>query len=180
VSPLAATVLGLLVDEERLRVVAALVLGARTPAEVAERAELDVARAGRALSRLVSGGLVTQLGDGYELRAQRLREAFDSLDRTPSAPVDSGLGHDADRVLAAFLHEGRLTRIPSSRSKRLVVLDYLAGRFEPGRTYHEPLVNEVLGAFHPDYASLRRYLVDEGFLERRDGFYWRAGGTFEV
>lgn len=29
-------------------------------------------------------------------------------------------------------------------------------------------------------AALRRYLVDEEFLHRRDGFYWRAGGTFEV
>ena len=30
------------------------------------------------------------------------------------------------------------------------------------------------------YAALRRYLVDEGFLERRDGFYWRVGGTFDI
>ena len=29
-------------------------------------------------------------------------------------------------------------------------------------------------------AALRRYLVDEEFLERRQGFYWRAGGTFEL
>ena len=38
----------------------------------------------------------------------------------------------------------------------------------------------VLGRFHPDFAALRRYLVDEGFMERRGGFYWRAGGTFDV
>jgi hypothetical protein len=34
--------------------------------------------------------------------------------------------------------------------------------------------------FHPDYAALRRYLVDEGFMERRHGSYRRAGGSFEV
>jgi hypothetical protein len=55
---------------------------------------------------------------------------------------------------------------------------------------------EILGllaeleAWHPDYASLRRYLVDEGFLRRADETdpstsrsvkrYWRAGGSFEV
>ncbi|MBW3589609.1 MAG: DUF2087 domain-containing protein, partial [Actinobacteria bacterium] len=34
--------------------------------------------------------------------------------------------------------------------------------------------------YHPDHASLRRYLVDEGFLQRSGGRYWRTGGTFEV
>ena len=61
-----------------------------------------------------------------------------------------------------------------------MVLDYLAGKFEPGRVYPERDVNFVLGMVHADYAALRRYLVDEGFLQRRDGFYWRAGGTFDV
>jgi hypothetical protein len=70
--------------------------------------------------------------------------------------------------------------IPRRRRPRLLVLDVLAGRFEPGRTYHEGEVNRILGAFHADVAALRRYLVDEEFMERRDGFYWRAGGTFDV
>ena len=52
--------------------------------------------------------------------------------------------------------------------------------FEPGQAYAEKEVNKTLSAVHPDYASLRRYLVDDEFLHRRDGFYWRAGGTFEV
>jgi hypothetical protein len=34
-----------------------------------------------------------------------------------------------------------------------------------------------LRAFHPDVAALRRYVVDEGLLERRDGLSWRGGGT---
>ena len=85
------------------------------------------------------------------------------------------------RVLQNFLTEdGRLRTIPSKQSKLLVVLDHLSQSFEPGRTYPEVEVNEILGGFHPDYAALRRYLVDDEFLERRDGFYWRAGGTFNV
>jgi hypothetical protein len=32
---------------------------------------------------------------------------------------------------------------------------------------------------HPDTAALRRYLVDEGILDREHGEYWRAGGTFD-
>lgn len=90
------------------------------------------------------------------------------------------LGEPTDPVVRRFLKDGRLTVIPARWSKRRLVLDWLSQQFEPGRTYPEAVVNTVLGCVHPDYASLRRYLVDEGFLERRRGFYWRAGGTFDV
>ncbi|MGH8993162.1 MAG: DUF2087 domain-containing protein [Acidimicrobiia bacterium] len=176
----AATLLGLLSDDDRLRVVAALVLGAHSPAEVADAAGLDVPRAGRALARLTSGGLVEQEKDGYRLSTERFREALESLGRPATEEPDSGLGPDADKVLRAFLRNGKLTSIPVVHSKRLVVLDYLSRLFEPGRPYPEKVVNERLSAFHPDFAALRRYLVDDGFLERRDSFYWRSGGTFEV
>ena len=68
-------------------------------------------------------------------------------------------------------------RSPSKHAKLLVVLDHLAQAFEPGRRYPEPEVNEVLERFHPDYAALRRYLVEDQFLTREDGVYWRSGGT---
>ena len=175
----AATLLGLLSDDDRLRVVAALALGARTPGEVAESSGLDIPRAGRALARLTSGGLVEQEKDGYRLASERFRDALESLARPDPESPDSGLGPDADKVLKAFLRGGKLTSIPAVHSKRLVILDYLSRLFEPGEAYPEKVVNERL-PFHPDFAALRRYMVEDDFLHRRDGFYWRAGGTFEV
>jgi hypothetical protein len=62
----------------------------------------------------------------------------------------------------------------------MALLDYLAGLFEPGQVYPERDVNKMLERYSDDTASIRRHLVDEEFLERRDGFYWRAGGTFDV
>jgi len=179
----ASTLLGLLADEDRLRTVAALVLGSgpATVAEVASAAGLDVRRAARALTRLAGAGLVDQDGESFALRPEIFREALDSLGRQEApTPVDSGLGADADRILRVFLRDGRLVQIPAVHSKRLVVLDWLARLFEPGQAYPETEVNEKIKAVHPDYAALRRYLVDEEFLHRRDGFYWRAGGTFDV
>ncbi len=83
-----------------------------------------------------------------------------------------------DAVLRAFVApDGTLTAIPTRIGKRLVVLNELAQAFEIGRTYEEAEVNASLRTRHPDVAALRRYLVEEGFLERRDGRYWRAGGT---
>ncbi len=85
-----------------------------------------------------------------------------------------------DPIVRRFVSRGRLVAIPARLAKRRLVLDWLAQQFEPGRVYPEATVNRMLGRFHPDFAALRRYLVDEGFMERRQGFYWRAGGSFDV
>ena len=86
-----------------------------------------------------------------------------------------------DRVLRNFLTvDGRLHTIPSKHAKLLVVLDHVAQSFEPGRTYPEREVNAIIEGFHPDYAALRRHLVDNQFLTREDAVYWRSGGTFDV
>ncbi len=85
------------------------------------------------------------------------------------------------RVLRSFLDaDGRLHTIPSKHAKLLVVLDHIAQSFEPGHSYSEAEVNGILNRFHPDHAALRRYLVDEQFLTREEGRYWRSGGTFDV
>ena len=87
---------------------------------------------------------------------------------------------DKDSVLRAFLAEdGSLKSIPTKIRKRLVVLDHVAQEFEPGERYDETAVNNRLRAYHPDVAALRRYLVEEGFLDRAEGLYWRSGGTVD-
>ena len=82
--------------------------------------------------------------------------------------------------LQVFMRDGRLAQIPVKRAKRLLLLDCISQSFEPGRRYSEAEVNAVLRAFHDDHAALRRYLVDEDFLSREDGYYWRSGGTVEI
>jgi hypothetical protein len=86
-----------------------------------------------------------------------------------------------ERVLRNFLSEDdTLHTIPAKHSKLLVVLDRLAQEFEPGRTYPEAEVNDILGRFHPDVAALRRYLVENGYMTREHNVYWRSGGTFDI
>jgi hypothetical protein len=87
---------------------------------------------------------------------------------------------ETDELVGRFVKQGRLVIWPSKRSKLVPVLDHIAQDFEPGQTYPEREVNEVLLRWNDDFAALRRYLVDEGFLTREDGVYWRSGGTVEV
>jgi hypothetical protein len=162
-------------------VVAALALGAVTRADVAERAGLPARAVGQALARLVKGGLVEESDEGYRLVTVRFQDAARAAAEAEVVPDEEfDAPADAAKVLRRFVKDGRLTSIPSSHGKRLVVLDWLAQRFEPGEIYPERAVNLTIDKVHGDYATLRRYLVDDGFLERRDGFYWRAGGSFDL
>jgi hypothetical protein len=176
-----AALAGLLADGDRRRVVAALVLGASSEAEVRSMAGLGAREAGTAVARLVDGGLVVR-GDGGYLAL--VEEAFPMAARAAAVERRSVAVPEAEgetgRVLRAFVRDGRLVSIPAQRSKRLVVLELLAQEFEPGRRYSEAMVNLILGKWHPDTAALRRYLVDEELLSREAGEYWRSGGPFDV
>jgi hypothetical protein len=90
------------------------------------------------------------------------------------------LAPSVQAVFRAFVKDGRISTMPAKRSKRLVLLDHVAGLFEIGVHYDEQDVNSILRAVFDDYVALRRYLVDEGFLDRAEGEYWRSGGTVDA
>ena len=171
----------LLAAPDRLRVCAALVLGASTRPELVVRTGLTERQVDKALARLLASGLVARQGSSLKLVTEHLEQGSRSAaGEEDEAQAAEDLPEEAARVLRTFVSNGRLSSIPAARSKRLVVLDWLAQRFEPGRRYPEREVNGVLREVHPDVAALRRYLVDEGFLDRLGGEYWRTGGTFPV
>ena len=103
------------------------------------------------VKRLVDAGLVTVDGDAYRAVPEVFREA---LAKAPADPLDGLFRH------------GRLVTIPHSGRRRQLLLAHLAERFEPGRLYTEQDVREKLSMVHDDHATLRRYLVDEGLLQR--------------
>lgn len=174
----AATLTGLQADPDRRRVIAALVLDAADLGAIERMTGLSTAAAGKGLARLLEAGLVVRGGDGT---LHLLGEAFGLAARAAAAARPAEARHEGPpevaRVLDAFVRDGRLVSIPAARAKRLVVLDRLAQEFEPGRRYSEQMVNLMLGKWHADTAALRRYLVDEDFLDRADGRYWRSGGS---
>lgn len=170
---------GLLAKQHRAQAFAAVVLGAGTPADIAAATDLDESQAALALRQLTSGGLLRTGDTGrFEPSLRRLRDAAAGREQDPAAGEP-----DAARaaVLRHFLDaDGRLREIPSGPANRRAVLEHIAGRFEIGVTYPERVVTLRLREFHADHAALRRYLVENELLERRDGVYWRSGGPTEV
>jgi len=167
---------GLLADEKRLRVSAALALGATSLDEICNLTGLEERLAARALGQLIDGGLVeNDAASGLRLRAELCR----------LAARHANTGSDPDS-LASLVPNGRL---PRSREQRLIVLGRVAALFEPGGRYPEADVNALLSKVHPDYALLRRTLVDEGLLRRANEVapggrtvmvYWRAGDAITM
>jgi hypothetical protein len=176
----AARIVGLLADPTRLRVVAALALGAGTIEEVADASGLALKDVALAARRLARGGLVRRDGHALELLADRFGAAARAAAQAAPAPEPLSEDPAESAVLAAFVRDGRLVSIPAQRSKRRVVLEHLVRVFEVGVRYPEREVNALLAVWHPDTAALRRYLVDEGLLSRAAGLYWRSGGWVDV
>ena len=174
----AYSLVALLADDHRRRVAASLVLGASTVEEVKAATGLGTRAVGTALSRLVDGELVVRGDDGtYVLLGEAFRLAAMAAAPPRDADPTGDAPEDEAKVLRTCFRDGRLVRIPTKQAQRRIVLDRLAQEFDVGTRYTERQVNAILRRFHDDVAALRRYLVDEEFLDRARGEYWRAGGT---
>jgi biotin operon repressor len=176
-------ILRALADPERLTIAGALAREDATPAALADALGLTTARVHKHLNRLTAAGVVRVNDDRrtYRLDPETLRWAAEQV----GPPRDAGLAlgaasEDEEAVLRSFFRDGRLTEIPAKESKRRIVLGRIALEFEPGLRYEEREVNVIVGRFFNDYAALRRYLVDDGFLDRDHGEYWRSGGRVDA
>jgi DNA-binding transcriptional ArsR family regulator len=168
-------------DETRLRIVGLLSQQPRSVDELATMLGLTAPTVSHHLSRLQAIGLVEaraqQYYNIYSLRIEVLHEMARRLLSTDELTRIAGdVDQDAfsKKVLANFLERGRLKEIPRQLKKKQAVVQWLAGHFEPGERYTERQVNQVLGVYHDDFATLRRELVNMKFLAREEGVYWRA------
>lgn len=157
-------------DETRLRILGLVAEQPRTGKELADALGLTPPTISHHMRKLTATGIVSEHRDAqrhvYQLNNQLLTSMRSSGSSSPPAPVD-----DREKTLRNFFRDGKLVSIPASRKQRVIVLQYLLEAFEPGREYPERKVNEVLGAFNEDYATLRRELVDYGYLVREKGIY---------
>lgn len=81
---------------------------------------------------------------------------------------------EMEKVLRNYFKDGRLTAFPAREKRKVMVLLHIARRFEPGKLYSEQEVNEIIKRVYDDYVTIRRYLIEYGYLERKaDGSqYW--------
>jgi biotin operon repressor len=176
-------ILRALADPERLAIAGALALADATSASLAASLDLSVTRIRKHLNRLSAAGVARLQSDRktYRLDPETLRWAAEQVGPPREAGLPLGAAtEDEEQVLRTFFRNGRLTEMPIKRGKRRIVLERIALEFEPGERYDEKQVNVIVGGFFNDHAAVRRYLVEEGFLAREKGVYWRTGGRVDV
>jgi biotin operon repressor len=183
-----AHMLKVIADESRLRILGALAAEPLTGKDLAARLDLTPATISHHMRKLVESGIVVAESDAqrqwYRLNGDLLRASRSAPLSAPdtAAPPDRLLAGEEKyraRVLRNFFDGERLKHIPAQRKQRVVVLQYLVERFNPARTYAEREVNDILRGVHEDVATLRRELVDYGYLERDHGIYQVTRGSPE-
>lgn len=136
------------------------------------------------LARLAEAGLVSARPESYynlyrlETAAlQALTQRLLSRESLPEMALEVDVDAFDRQVVANFsLPDGRLKALPAQQKKFEAILRYVVRAFDPDTRYTEAQVNDILGRYHEDIASLRRGLVDVKLLARETAgsAYWRT------
>ena len=164
-----------LADAERLKIAGLLGVEALTMEEAAQRLGMEPAQVAHHLDVLMATGLAHKEGSSYRLDSQELEKLTRKVlaQSHPPAPEYEGDEFEVKTLRAYISRDGSLKSIPNQQKKLIVILKHLAKDFEPGVKYPEAQVNRILGRYHEDYAALRRFMADNGLLQREKGIYWR-------
>ncbi|HEX2945415.1 MAG TPA: DUF2087 domain-containing protein [Clostridia bacterium] len=68
----------------------------------------------------------------------------------------------------------RLKTFSSKEKKKIVILRKISEQFEKDRRYSEKEVNGIIKVIYEDFVTIRRYLIEYGFMERTNDCkeYW--------
>lgn len=136
------------------------------------------------LSKLAEVGLVSAKAMSYYNIYQFEHKALEAMaqrlltkESLPAMAVDVDLDAYDRKVISDYsLPDGQLKTIPAQRKKLEAILHYVSQDFKQSVHYNERQVNEILGKYHHDTATLRRELIGAGILARSSGGreYWRS------
>ncbi len=183
-------------DDTRLQLFRLVYEREYTVGELAQAVSLTESTVSHHLAKLREVSLVTLRTDGNshyykanENGLQRFKSMAADIEKMPppnepkvsdNAWIDAlaWAANDDKEVLREFTHNGKLTNLPRQQKRLFPILRWLATQFDMDRLYSEREINAVLKeAYAHDFVSLRRDLVDFGYLRRElNGTkYWATG-----
>ena len=164
------TLLKLLADETRLRIINILAEGDSYVELIATKLELTPATVCYHLKKMEAAGMVNcsraQFYIIYSLNADIFDRPLRELLFTGDTTTDKEAAYERE-VISTFFKYGRLTRLPAQRKKQEIVLREIARRFEPDRDYPEPEVNAIIQTVYDDFCTVRREMIACGLMTRR-------------
>lgn len=134
-------------------------------------------------------GIQPNKAEGLRKILEGIRELADSSEGEWDSEIHSGALMVDERYMVTPDEERKILEtcfvslkppvlkvFPPKQKRKLVILRVIAREFEAGRRYSEKEVNAVLKPIFADYATIRRYLLEYGFMDRTLGGkeYWLA------
>lgn len=112
-------------------------------------------------------------------KQNRKKENLISIHRTATS-IDERYAitqAERDEVIQRYFDDNNnliVKAFPAKEKKKIIILQHIMKEFVSTRSYKEAEVNEIIKKFYSDYVTVRRYLVQYGFLDRKnDGAeYW--------
>jgi DNA-binding transcriptional ArsR family regulator len=167
-------------NESRLKILGLLANQERSVGELAALLELREPTVSHHLTTMKALGLINVRAEGnnriYWLNVKFLesmsRDILSQAQLAELVPNDSTHAYE-QKILSNFVENGRLTQLPARYKKQFVIMKWVASHFEFDKQYPEAELNDILKQLHPDFASLRRYLIDHKLMARENNIYWR-------
>lgn len=165
-------------NPERLSVLGLLARRELTVEELTNELGIDASIVGKHLAELGKASLVVTRKDAHHrllsLRQDTLAELAEWCGSQDVGFSETEPLLEVPEGVRQFFSGSLLSSFPARQTKKIEVLHVLVRDFEPGVSYSEADVNLILLKRYPDFATLRRALIDEGMMTRRNGVYVRA------
>ncbi|MAU01464.1 MAG: hypothetical protein CL608_30355 [Anaerolineaceae bacterium] len=159
-------------QRERLHILGILAESTSSVPELARRMDLRETAVIKHLNRLKRAALVQETAPyTYQL----IQNALEQMNRTVFHRGDSQNKETLrQRVLRHYTDGSRLKILPENEEELKEIAGWLSELFEEGTPYPEKEVNERVQQIHPDYAEMRRLMIDFGCMTRSRGIYQKV------
>ncbi|MBO7385062.1 MAG: metalloregulator ArsR/SmtB family transcription factor [Clostridia bacterium] len=173
----ALTLLKAIADDTRLKILRTLYEKEMYVELLAQRLQLSPPTVSFHLKKLYAAGLIDSKKEQYYTVYSLRRQVFD---KSLKDLLFAGPGSDTEelreelyrrKVIDTFMPGGYCERLPAQLKKRIIIYRLIFDRFEPGKSYSEKQVNDIISQLHGDYCTVRRDMVDMGWFTRDRGVY---------
>lgn len=165
-------------DKSRLQILKSLAIEDMYVERLAERLSLTPPTISFHLKKLEDAGAVTSKKEQYYTIYSLNKSIFmtsilDIIKEESTELPEQQLREAAynQKVINSFFSYGKLKNIPAQRKKERIVLLEIAKAFEKGREYTEREVNIIIADYYDDFCTLRRDMVAEKILDRKNSMY---------
>ncbi|WEA45937.1 metalloregulator ArsR/SmtB family transcription factor [Priestia aryabhattai] len=167
-------------DPTRIRIISLLKKGPLHGQAIAYKLGLQPSTITHHISKLRNVGIIYQRRQGniiyFYLDLERLEYNSKAILSMGEDSMENQENHLQDKdklsIVKNFINsDGSLKIIPSQRKKKNVILAYLIRDLQHGKTYQEKELNEHIKKYHEDYATIRRELIMQHFMYRKNGEY---------